>query len=170
MIELRPFAADDAEDVLTWIASEEEMVLWSGTTLSWPLSRAQLLARNAVPNRRNWTAADRHTGKALGHVSLVVDTAHRSGRLAGVLIAPEARGRGLGATLVDMVLDVAFDELHLHRVGLGVFSHNTTALRLYERLGFVREGVIRDIARVGGAWWSSVEMGMLDHERTPRQA
>jgi RimJ/RimL family protein N-acetyltransferase len=43
-----------------------------------------------------------------------------------------------------------------------VFTHNTTAIGLYERLGFVREGVLREMVCVNGAWWSSIEMGMLE--------
>jgi RimJ/RimL family protein N-acetyltransferase len=165
MIELRAFTETDVALILDWITTEEDMLLWSGTAFRWPLDAARLATAAAEPDRRSWTAVDPGTGAAVGHVSLLVDTRHRTGRLGRILTAPTARGRGLGARLVDAALDVAFDELRLHRVGLGVYSHNATALRLYERSGFVREGVLRDVTSVNGSWWSSVEMGMLEHER-----
>ncbi|GAA2102886.1 GNAT family N-acetyltransferase [Actinomadura alba] len=168
MIELRAFTETDVSLILDWITTEEDMLLWSGTTFRWPLDAAQLAAMATEPDRRSWTAIDPRTGAAVGHVSLLVDPRHRTGRLGRIVTAPSARGQGLGARLVDAALGVAFDELRLHRVGLGVYSHNTTALRLYERSGFVREGVLRDVTSVNGSWWSSVEMGMLEHERPQR--
>jgi RimJ/RimL family protein N-acetyltransferase len=165
MIKLRPFAETDAGLLLDWITTEQQMVLWSGTMFGWPLTEARLAATAISPYRRSWIGVDPATGGPVGHISLSVDERHRSGRISCVLVAPSARGGGHGAALVGAVLDMAFDELRLHRVGLGVFTHNAPALRLYERLGFVREGVIRDSARVGSEWWSSIEMGMLETER-----
>jgi RimJ/RimL family protein N-acetyltransferase len=73
-------------------------------------------------------------------------------------------GRVGGAATVQAALRVVFDELGLHRVGLGVFTHNTTAIRLYEWLRFVREGVLREVVCVNDTWWLSIEMGMLEAE------
>jgi RimJ/RimL family protein N-acetyltransferase len=80
------------------------------------------------------------------------------GRLGRELVASAAR-RGIGAATMQAALRVAFDELGLHRVGLGVFTYNTTAICLYEWLGFVREGVRREVVCVNGTWWLSIEMG-----------
>lgn len=169
MIELRPFVETDARLLLDWITTEEQMVLWSGTMFSWPLTEMRLAATAISPYRRSWIGHAPGTDTAVGHISFSVDERHRGGRISCVLIAPAARGGGLGAALVNAILDMAFGELALHRVGLGVFTCNAAALRLYERLGFVREGVVRDSARVGGAWWSSVEMGMLEDEWRARR-
>ena len=168
MIELRPFAEADARLLLVWVTTEEQMILWSGTMFTWPLTEPVLAATAISPYRSSWIGDDPQTGTPVGHISLSVNHLHRGGRISCVLIAPSARGRGLGAELVDALLGVAFDELKLHRVGLGVFAHNTAAVRLYERLGFVREGVVRDYAGVNGEWWSSIEMGMLESEWTAR--
>src|SRR5690606_2825234 len=50
---------------------------------------------------------------------------------------PEAKGRGVGQTLVDGVLEQA-RERGLKRVVLSVADHNDRAIRLYQRLGFRR--------------------------------
>ena len=75
-------------------------------------------------------------------------------------VGPERLGRGKP----QLPQRVAFDDMGVHRLGLGVFAHNSTAVALYERLGFVREGVSREVVEVDGAWWSSIEMSMLDRE------
>ena len=51
-----------------------------------------------------------------------------------------ARGHGVGPRAMKMLLDVAFDELLLDVVRLGVFEFNTPAIALYRRLGFVDDG------------------------------
>jgi len=49
-------------------------------------------------------------------------------------------GQGVGALAMARVLDVAFDELRLRRVRLGVFEFNAPAIRLYQKLGFADDG------------------------------
>jgi RimJ/RimL family protein N-acetyltransferase len=64
---------------------------------------------------------------------------------------------------------VAFSEMGVHRVDLGVYTHNTGAIGLYERLGFQREGIHREVTPANGQWWSSLAMSLFDHEwRTHR--
>ena len=165
MVELRRFTAGDIPSLLSWIDGPEALTMWSGPGFAWPLDEGQLVAHagRASASRRIW-AVQADAGAVVGHLELGVDPDHRVGRLARVLIAPAGRGRGIGAAAVRAALRVAFGELGLHRVGLGVFTQNTTAIRLYTRLGFVPEGVLREVVRVNGAWWSSLEMGLLDHE------
>jgi RimJ/RimL family protein N-acetyltransferase len=52
------------------------------------------------------------------------------------------RGQGLGLRLLQATVAASAD-LFLSRIELEVFASNTTALRLYERFGFVREGLKR---------------------------
>jgi RimJ/RimL family protein N-acetyltransferase len=51
-----------------------------------------------------------------------------------------ARGKGVGGRAMRMLLEVAFDTLHLDVVRLGVFEFNVPAIRLYRALGFVDDG------------------------------
>ena len=72
--------------------------------------------------------------------------AHVLGDLT-VAVRPSAQGRGIGTTLFDGFLAAARGlEPKIERIELLARSGNEGALRLYERLGFVREG--RLIGRV----------------------
>ena len=62
--------------------------------------------------------------------------------------------------MLTQVLAQAFGELGLERVELGVFTHNGGAIRLYERLGFVCDAVLRDVERVNGRPWSAMRMSV----------
>ncbi|RSS82001.1 GNAT family N-acetyltransferase [Streptomyces sp. WAC06614] len=156
---LRPFRpADDGPLLRRWVADRAELVRWAGPAFRWPLDDAQLLAYAAEPGRHVWTAVAGPTGAPLGHVSLLRRADGSGARLGRVLIAPEARGRGLGEQLLTQVLDRAFGELDLPAVDLGVYTHNTAAVRLYERLGFRTEAVLPDVEEVDGVLWSALQM------------
>ena len=63
------------------------------------------------------------------------------------------RRRGVGAAAMALLLDVAFDELRLRRVRLGVFEFNVSAIRLYTKLGFVDDGAY-GAHYVDGRFWT----------------
>ena len=81
------------------------------------------------------------------------------GRLAtGILEA--YRGRGLGERLMRDALEAARGR-GFERVELDVYATNTRAIALYERLGFVHEGVKRRTRKLDGAYDDGVIMGLL---------
>ena len=54
------------------------------------------------------------------------------------------RGLGIGTEAFNLTMEFGFEELNLHRIQLTVLSYNTPAIKLYEKLGFKREGVYRE--------------------------
>jgi RimJ/RimL family protein N-acetyltransferase len=92
-----------------------------------------------------------HTDDLIGLIDL--DSILWTSRVAWLAIAiGEAayRGQGYGGEAMSLLLRFAFHELNLHRLQLTVFSYNAPAIRLYERLGFQREGVMRECLRRDG--------------------
>jgi RimJ/RimL family protein N-acetyltransferase len=168
VIELREFTESDAAALVSWIDGPESLVLWSGPSgFGWPLDEAQILRYRATagPRQRIWAAvAEDGPADPVGHASLTIDPHGWTGRLGRVLVAPAARGRGIGEALVRAAQHAAFTDAGVHRLALGVYAQNDKAIRLYERLGFAREGALREVAHVNGVWWSSIEMAILDYE------
>ncbi|MFE0512647.1 GNAT family N-acetyltransferase [Streptomyces sp. NPDC058964] len=161
LVPLRTFSSADSELLASWVTSPTELLIWAGQAFVWPLAEEQLAsyaAESMSPGRRSWTGLDQQTGRAVGHASIRLDADGISGRLGRVLVAPEARGRGVGAAMLKEVLSLAFGALRLQQVELGVFSHNTGAVRLYERLGFRTERVLPSEARVDGQSWAAAQM------------
>ena len=76
------------------------------------------------------------------------------------------RGRGLGTEAVGLLLDRAFDDLGLQRVGLEVFPSNEPAIRSYEKAGFRREGARREAALIDGERTDVIVMRALRDERS----
>jgi RimJ/RimL family protein N-acetyltransferase len=71
------------------------------------------------------------------------------------------RGRGVGTALMQSCVDWA-RERGIHKLALQVWPHNEAAIRLYEKFGFEREGVLRaHYRRQNGELWDAVVMGLL---------
>ena len=77
---------------------------------------------------------------------------------------PDFRGKGYGTDALNLALGFAFRELNLHRVGLTVISYNARAIRAYERVGFVREGLRREAIHRDGRRYDEIVMGVLRRE------
>lgn len=82
-----------------------------------------------------------------------------------VVAAPE---RGLGRGILTEVIRIVFEELGAHRLFLDVYEDNARARHLYESLGFIYEGAMREAARRDGAWFDLRLMSMLESEYRSR--
>ena len=89
----------------------------------------------------------------------MIEGFRHTGRL-GMGLLPHVRGKGVGRQLAQRALDLA-RERGVERVELEVFATNTRAIRLYERLGFVHEGVRRRARKLDGQYDDNVLMGLV---------
>ncbi len=101
----------------------------------------------------------------LGLISLMsIDRLNQSGQLHIMIGDAKNRGRGLGTFAIKSMLHHAFYNMNLHRVELLVISSNAGAIRLYEKLGFVREGVMRKARFKNGVFEDMLMYSMLRDE------
>lgn len=166
-VSLRPALPDDLPHVLTWLGdSETSFVQWGGSAFGWPIDQDRLakhFAEAELPHKRVYTAIEKQ--QPVGHVELVgISTWQERASIGRVLINPDQRGRGLARSMVAQVMVIAFNELKVHRLDLSVAEFNAPAIRVYERLGFVREGLTREGRRAGDRRWSSIQMSVLAPE------
>jgi RimJ/RimL family protein N-acetyltransferase len=171
MVELKYFERSDFDQLIRWIDSPEFLLQWSGSQFDYPLNEAQLEQYLANANqdgsdRLVYKVIDTETEEVIGHISLgKIDRKNKSARVGKVLVGEsKARSKGIGQQMIKEILKVAFDELHLHRVTLGVFDFNAPAIRCYEKVGFVKEGLLRDTNKIGDEYWSLWEMSILEDE------
>ncbi|WP_240633327.1 GNAT family N-acetyltransferase [Paenibacillus montanisoli] len=116
---------------------------------AFPRSERQIADWLEQSNRSNTTYTfgirANETNELVGYVEL--DGIMWSNRVSGVSIAiahNQNRRKGYGAEALNLVLRFAFHELNLHRVQLTVFGYNTSAIALYEKVGFQKEGAYRE--------------------------
>jgi ribosomal protein S18 acetylase RimI-like enzyme len=79
----------------------------------------------------------------------------------GMTVAREWRGHGVGSALLAAAIEWARGR-GLHKLSLGVFTHNAAAIALYRKFGFVEEGRrVKHYRRASGELWDSLDMGLL---------
>jgi [ribosomal protein S5]-alanine N-acetyltransferase len=64
----------------------------------------------------------------------------------------EHGGRGIATRAVELAVDVAFDELGLHRVQAAVVPENKASARVLQKVGFREEGLARRYLFLDGQW------------------
>jgi len=171
MIELQPFGRGDFARLIGWSVSPEFVLQWAGSGFVYPLDEAQLEeylrgGETDPPFRKIYKAVDTDSGAVVGHIELnSINYLHRFATVSRVLVGePSIRGKGVGEQMMRHVMRIGFEELGLHRLELVVFDFNEAAIRLYEKVGFVKEGRIREARRLGDQYWTHYVMGILEHE------
>ncbi|MFC4025550.1 GNAT family N-acetyltransferase [Oceanobacillus longus] len=171
MIQLEYFETSDFQQLINWIETPELLRQWGGPAFDFPLTVNQLekYMENANSDSSDtlvYKVVDKETEAVIGHISLGrIDRKNRSARIGKVLVGDKnARGKGIGEQMIKQILTIAFDELCLHRISLGVYDFNVAAISCYEKVGFIKEGLLRDSAKNGDEYWSSWEMSVLEKE------
>jgi RimJ/RimL family protein N-acetyltransferase len=80
------------------------------------------------------------------------------------MIGPRGRDRGLGTEATRMFIGYGFEQLGLHRISLDVINLNPRARRVYDKVGFFTEGVLREEHRWGDKWIDVTIMSVLAQE------
>jgi ribosomal-protein-alanine N-acetyltransferase len=125
------------------------------------LSPEQLLELN----QRRWDEGEAATfaiceaGLCVGHVFVNLAGAGRG--TVGYWLLPEARGKGVASHAVKLVSRWALQDLGLARLGLLTEPSNAHSVRVAERCGFQREGVLRSYVEIDGRRVDYVSFSLL---------
>lgn len=125
--------------------------------------------RSAAEERRYLRAVRRHPDAAVfvaetaaglaGRLSVSRDPHPASSHVAdlGLMVAATERRRGIGRALLEQAVEWA-REAGVRKLELHVFPHNEPAILLYERFGFVREGLRHGQYRRGREYVDAILM------------
>ncbi len=168
MFSVRPAKPDDAAALLATLKS-----LLAETPSNVPLAPDELqltvsqerdiLAEYAVSPRSAMLVADDGTG-IIGQLSIKPVSERRALlhiATLGMAVVSAWRGRGVGSALVTAGLEFARGAGY-KRVELYVYARNTSAIRLYEKHGFVHEGTRRGYIREGDTYLDDFIMARVE--------
>jgi RimJ/RimL family protein N-acetyltransferase len=132
------------------IAEEPDTACWIN---GMPAPDAEAMVRLCERERRKGSMldlviADADEDSYLGEV-LLSTREHSCGEIAYV-IAPEARGRGIATESVRLLTDWALASLALARIELRINPNNAASIRVAEKTGYQREGLLRSAMDIRG--------------------
>ena len=167
---LRPFRVEDVDDVFEYAKDPE----W-GRFFTGPYTHRQ--AEEAVahsilrPHHQGPVFAVVLGGKVIGSVNFEVDTVNGRAEL-GYSIAVPHWGKGLATEGAKAVLDLAFKEYAVSKVYAVANLSNSRSLRVMDKLGMSREGILRSHSKSRDGRADDVYYGILREEwedRTSRR-
>lgn len=128
---------------------------------AFPLPETRDFVLNMIKQRNPHivaTAGDRVVGWCDISRHFFPSHSHRGSLAMGIIT--DFRGQGLGRRLIEAALDKAKQEGFI-RVELSVHADNAPAIALYEKVGFVTEGVLRRSVHIDGRFIDSISMAIM---------
>jgi len=165
---LRRFRATDAP-VLAGYRSDPEVARYQSWDAPFPLLRAETAVAGfmaADPDRPGWFqyAIERIADKALiGDVAVHLHDNLLQAEI-GFTLATAYQRQGYATEAVHAVLDRLFRLQGLHKVTGECDARNRASAGLFERLGFTREGCLRQQTFLKGEWTDDLIYGLLATE------
>ena len=107
----------------------------------------------------------KESNKLVGEV--VINDIDRNNRGASTRVSinrKEDFNKGYGTEAMILLLNYGFSMLNLHRIELEVFPFNERAIHVYEKIGFVREGIRRDGCFFNNKYYNMITMSILEEE------
>lgn len=171
---LRPTEEADTPALFEVFSDPEVMRYWSsGPHRSHEDTRALIHRIRDGFERKTvfqWAVARRSDDRAIGTATLLrFDLDHKRCEV-GYVLGRAHWGQGLAREAVARLTDFAFDEIHLHRLEADVDPRNARSVALLERLGWTREGLLRERYHVQGELQDTVFLGLLKREWDARRA
>lgn len=167
LVKLRPMEPSDADalwrwntdpDVMRWMADGYRQTL-AGTrkrleergrnTYSDVLYGIEALADDALIGLVSLHGAEPETGCA---------------ELDIYLGEKDYWGHGYATDAMRTMCRYGFDKMRLHKITLTVVTENHAAYHVYQKVGFVNEGRLRQVFRRDGQWYDMYTMGLLEGE------
>ena len=159
---LRPFEEGDVERCVEWACDEEMRPLMRPSNPE-PRSREvdEAWYNRLLQDERSRIFSIEAGGDFIGVIYITrIDRRNRNALLSVMIGEKDAWDRGYGTEAVRQIAEVAFGQLGLHKLFLYVASYNGRAIKAYEKVGFVKEGRLKEhLAHEGGyADWIVMSM------------
>jgi RimJ/RimL family protein N-acetyltransferase len=167
-VRLRPIERDDLPRFVTWF-SDPDVRRYLLVYLPFSLAQEERWFENLLGRLERQEdvllGIETTEGVHIGNIGLHgIDWQNRQAEL-GIAIGEKAYwNQGYGSDAIRTLLVLAFREMNLHRVFLRVDRENGRGIRCYEKAGFRREGVLRDVIFKDGAYQDQFIMSILESE------
>ncbi len=143
---LRAVEESDNAMLLSLINDPDTEMMLGGS--SWPVSEAEQLKWFEHQERSRdvlrCIVALKEDGKAIGTIILSdIDQKNATGHIHIKMSKDGGRGKGYGTDAVNTIIQYAFEELRLNCIYANILSYNEASIKLFERCGFKRDGVLR---------------------------
>lgn len=173
-VSLRWLTENDIDSLLTIFSDREVMRYWSSPAMNERGEAVEYLADIHKFFRRGelfqWGVALNENDLIIGTCTLAaIDKQNRRAEI-GYALRRDYWGKGLMRDALEALIDYAFNNMNLHRIEADVDPRNASSIRSLERLGFMREGFLRERWIVNGEIQDALFYGLLKKEWEARKS
>jgi ribosomal-protein-alanine N-acetyltransferase len=165
---LRWISEDDIDALYDVFSDPQVMRYWSSGPLADKQAAAEMQREIAAGNRNNsslkWGLALRDSNTIIGTVTLFNLNVSNGRAELGYAMGRPYWGKGYMHEALQALLAHAFEVLELRRLEADVDPRNVPSIRTLERLGFQREGFLRERWDVNGEIQDALFYGLLRRE------
>ncbi len=100
-----------------------------------------------------FTVYHKHAKRPIGSIGFNhINWVSRNANIFLTIGEPEYWGKGIAGEASNLMINYGFTELNFHKIFAGVFTPNSRSLRAAEKLGFEKEGVLKEEVYVDGQY------------------
>ncbi len=169
---LRPLEREDAKQCVAWFNHPEiTRLLFMHRPMN--LRAEEEFLDKALQSEHDLTLGIvvQATDRLIGGTGLhQIDFKNRHAGFGITIGEKEEWGKGFGTETTRLMVQHAFETLNLNRVWLHVYEYNQRGIQTYEKVGFQKEGVLRQDTYREGRYWDTIVMAILRREWDARKA
>ena len=172
-IALRPMTKDDTSKIIAWRNNPRvrnnfiyQELLTPETHLNWIKTMIETgkAIQFIIVNHNNKISHD------IGSVYFRdINSVHKKAEYGIFIGEDKALDFGYGTLACKLACRYGFEVMNLHKIFLRVFSDNFSAIRSYEKSGFIREGLLRDDVYINGKFRDILIMSMINTDKIESQ-
>ena len=168
-IKLRAVEKDDVEAILKhWNTYQTRRFLVNVMPMSRRMEEEwieQVTANQKMGKEYVFVIERLSDGELLGTCGLhSISWIHRNAVLGIAIYNPANWNKGYGTETMQMLLNIGFNFLNLHRIELEVLENNPRAISVYKKVGFKEVGRRREAVYLEGTYIDSITMDILRNE------
>lgn len=170
LVKLRAVKESDLEDYYMKTNDEDSDSIRNSDRMIFPVGNASRAERveslcKLNPYDEEYTLIiENNEGLPVGNINT-----HSCNKTDGVFkyglgILKEYRGNGYASEAVEILCKYYFEELDYKKVEVHVYEFNQASIKMHEKLGFLKEGILRSNHYAKGKRWHTICFGMLRDE------
>jgi RimJ/RimL family protein N-acetyltransferase len=166
---LRTLSVNDAKAFCVWLGDPELVSLLSPNNMPQPsLKEEKDWIQKAIKNKDEFhLAIDTIDGEHIGSIGLnKIDKINQKAEFGIMIGNKKYWGQGIGTEACYLICQYGFTKLKLHRIYLKVFAFNVRGIKSYQKVGFKKEGILRQDIKRGKFRHDTIIMGLLKNELT----
>lgn len=171
-LRLRPMRRDDTEALFLVFCDAQAMRYWSSPPHGSPLLTAEVIERAQMAfiagDGIEWAITRAGDDTAIGKIGHWRWQKTHSRSEVGFIVRRDLWGQGLAAEALGAVVDWGFARLELHSIEAQLDSENKASQRTLERVGFRKEGLLKQSYYDGREHRDTLIYGLLASDRTSR--